>query len=155
VATQVRATYDRRKRRLRIRPGKATAMARDRGPDAVLITDAAPSFSTEQHHRRRRYTILMAIHLVGLALSGVLYYYAWWLGLVLIIISTPLPWVAVILANSPSRPFRRASHDVTLHAGNSSDVADVIDEHVTPVGERGRESGTRTRPGGAPCTWYR
>jgi Protein of unknown function (DUF3099) len=84
-------------------------MARDRGPDAVLITDAAPSFSTEQHHRRRRYTILMAIHLVGLALSGVLYYYAWWLGLVLIIISTPLPWVAVILANSPSRPFRRAS----------------------------------------------
>jgi hypothetical protein len=85
-------------------------MARDRGPDAVLITDAAPSFSTEQHHRRRRYTILMAIHLIGLALAGVLYYDAWWLGLVLIIISTPLPWVAVILANSPSRPFRRTSH---------------------------------------------
>ena len=82
-------------------------MAKDREP--ALITSAAPSFSAEQHHRRRRYTILMALHLIGLALAGVLYYYAWWLGLVLIIISTPLPWVAVILANSPRRPFRRAS----------------------------------------------
>ena len=84
-------------------------MARDRHPDAVLITRAAPSFSTEQAHRRRRYTILMAVHLIGFALAGVLYYDAWWLGLALLIITTPLPWVAVILANSPARPFRRAS----------------------------------------------
>lgn len=84
-------------------------MVRDRRPDAALITRAAPSFSTEQAHRRRRYTILMAIHLIGFALGGVLYYDAWWLGLALLIITTPLPWVAVILANSPSRPFRRAS----------------------------------------------
>lgn len=77
------------------------------GPVA-LITDAAPSLEDEQRGRRRRYTILMAIHLVGFALSGVLYYQAWWLGLVLIILTTPLPWVAVVLANSPSRRARRA-----------------------------------------------
>jgi fatty acid desaturase len=74
-----------------------------------VITDAAPSFSDEQHRRTRRYTILMAVHLATFALAGVLYYYAWWLGLVLLVVTTPLPWVAVVLANSPSRPFRRAS----------------------------------------------
>jgi len=82
-------------------------MARHTGPEAILITDAAPSFSTEQHQRRRRYMILMTLHLLGFALAGVLYYYAWWLGLVLLVITTPLPWVAVVLANSPSRPSRQ------------------------------------------------
>ena len=84
-------------------------MSRDTRVEAVLITNAAPSFSTEQHHRSRRYTILMAVHLIGFALAGVLYYYAWWLGLILLVITTPLPWVAVVLANTPSRPPRRAS----------------------------------------------
>ena len=107
MAKQVRAAYDGRGTRKSDSRGKASAMARHTGPEAILITDAAPSFSTEQHHRRRRYTILMALHLLGFALAGVLYYYAWWLGLVLLIITTPLPWVAVILANSPSRPSRR------------------------------------------------
>jgi hypothetical protein len=83
-------------------------MSKDKGPDAVLITDAAPSFSVEQHRRSRRYTILMAVHVITFALAGVLYFYAWWLGLVLLVITTPLPWIAVVLANSPSRPFRRA-----------------------------------------------
>ncbi len=84
-------------------------MSRDRRVEAVLITSAAPSFSTEQHYRSRRYTILMAVHLISFALAGALYYYAWWLGLVLLVITTPLPWVAVVLANSPSLPLRRAS----------------------------------------------
>ena len=84
-------------------------MSRDTRVEAVLITNAAPSFSTEQHHRSRRYTILMAVHLISFALAGVLYYYAWWLGLILLVITTPLPWVAVVLANTPSRPPRRAS----------------------------------------------
>src|SRR4051794_18813835 len=88
--------------------GKASGMAKDTRPEAVLITDAAPSFSAEQHQRTRRYTILMAVHLITFALAGVLYFYAWWLGLVLLVITTPLPWIAVVLANSPSRPFRRA-----------------------------------------------
>src|SRR3954453_15674377 len=87
-------------------------MSKDRRVEAVLITNAAPSFSTEQHHRSRHYTILMAVHLISFALAGVLYYYAWWLGLVLLNTSTPLPWVAVILANSPYHRFRRASRAV-------------------------------------------
>jgi hypothetical protein len=84
-------------------------MSRIRRAEAVVITDAAPSFSAEQHRRTRRYTILMAVHLITFALAGVLYYYAWWLGLVLLVVTIPLPWIAVVLANSPSRRFRRAS----------------------------------------------
>jgi hypothetical protein len=84
-------------------------MSRDTCVEAVLITNAAPSFSAEQHQRTRRYTILMAVHLISFALAGVLYYYAWWLGLILLVVTTPLPWVAVVLANTPSRPPRRAS----------------------------------------------
>jgi hypothetical protein len=83
-------------------------MFRDTGPEAVSITDAAPSFAVEQRRRTRRYTILMGVHLITFALAGVLYFYAWWLGLVLLVVTTPLPWIAVVLANSPSRPFHRA-----------------------------------------------
>ena len=42
-------------------------MSRDTRVEAVLITNAAPSFSTEQHHRSRRYTILMAFKLIEAA----------------------------------------------------------------------------------------
>lgn len=71
--------------------------------EPVVITDAPLSPAEEQHRRQRTYTIIMAIHIVGFALSGVLYYVAWWLGLVVLLVTTPLPWIAVVLANSPSR----------------------------------------------------
>ncbi len=38
------------------------------------------------------------------ALSGILYYTAWWLGLVMLVVTTPLPWIAVVLANDRGRP---------------------------------------------------
>lgn len=68
---------------------------------AVSITDAEPSFEDEQRIRRRHYSILMVVHIVGFALGGLLYYQAWWLGLLLIIATTPLPWIAVVIANGP------------------------------------------------------
>jgi hypothetical protein len=45
----------------------------------------------------------MVVHIVGFALSGVLYYTAWWLGLVVLIVTTPLPWIAVVIANDRGR----------------------------------------------------
>lgn len=42
------------------------------GPVPV-ITDAAPSADDQLRTRRRRYTVLMAIHLVGLAVGGALH----------------------------------------------------------------------------------
>ncbi|MFC4942496.1 DUF3099 domain-containing protein [Pseudonocardia sp. GCM10023141] len=93
--------------------------------DPVLITDAAPSFADEQHRRIRLYTILMVIHIVGFAVAGVLYYVAWWLGLVLIILTTPVPWIAVVLANSPSRrtgPAQRGLPPLRIEGGGTADT---------------------------------
>ena len=91
---------------------------RQRSPDAVLITDAAPSSDDELRSRRRRYAVLMAVHIAGFALAGVLYYVAWWLGLGVMIATGALPWIAVVAANDRaprtdrlghlSRPGRRA-----------------------------------------------
>jgi len=53
----------------------------------------------------------MVVHIVGFALSGVLYYTAWWAGLVVLIVTTPLPWIAVVIANDRSR--RRPGPDLT------------------------------------------
>ncbi|MFN2494613.1 MAG: DUF3099 domain-containing protein [Pseudonocardiaceae bacterium] len=70
-----------------------------------MITDAAPSFDDQLRSRRHRYALLMAVHLVGFALAGVLYYLAWWLGLALMIATGALPWIAVVAANDgPPRP---------------------------------------------------
>jgi hypothetical protein len=38
-----------------------------------VVTDAAPSADQQLRMRQRRYVALMAIHLVGLAVGGVLY----------------------------------------------------------------------------------
>jgi fatty acid desaturase len=68
-----------------------------------VITDAPESPADEQRRRQRTYTAIMAVHIVGFALSGVLYYTAWWLGLVVLIVTTPLPWIAVVIANDRGR----------------------------------------------------
>lgn len=73
-----------------------------------LITDAAPSPAAEQAHRRRTYTILMVIHLVGFAASYPLYLWHPWAGAVAVAATGLLPWAAVILANgAPRRDGRR------------------------------------------------
>jgi hypothetical protein len=68
-----------------------------------VITEAAPSGDEQLRSRRRRYTALMVIHLVGLAVGGSLYESAWGLGLAILIITGPLQWVAVIIANDAPR----------------------------------------------------
>jgi Protein of unknown function (DUF3099) len=77
-----------------------------------VITDAA--HGREQLATRRRcYARLMAIYLLGLAVGGALYEAlygrAWGLGLAVLIITGPLPWVAVILAKRS--PPTRAGHE--------------------------------------------
>jgi hypothetical protein len=54
----------------------------------------------------------MIIHIVGFGVGGSLYQAAWGVGLALLILTIPLPWIAVILANdegplSPHRLRRR------------------------------------------------
>ena len=69
-----------------------------------VITDAAPSLDEEQAHRRRTYVILMVVHLVGFAASYPLYLWTPVAGVVAVVLTGVLPWIAVLLANAASRP---------------------------------------------------
>jgi hypothetical protein len=74
----------------------------------VLITAAAPSYEEEHRARVRKYLTLMAFRVPALILAA-LAYGAWHNGLISLLIvgvSVPLPWMAVLIAND--RPPRRA-----------------------------------------------
>ncbi len=77
-----------------------------RADRAVLITDARPSFDDELAKRRRRYVLMMLLRLpfiIGAAAA----YQIPWLAIALILLSVPLPWAAVLLANDgPARNAR-------------------------------------------------
>jgi hypothetical protein len=74
----------------------------------VLITEAAPSNDDQQASRKRRYIIMMLCRIPLLILAGLFVQHLWWLSVVLVVISIPLPWVAVLIAND--RPPRKSEH---------------------------------------------
>lgn len=70
-----------------------------RSDDApVLITAAEPSYAEQYATRRRKYAILMSARIPCLVLAGV-FYQTWWLALTFVLLSVPLPWMAVLIAN--------------------------------------------------------
>jgi hypothetical protein len=80
----------------------------DRGRP-VLITAAAPSYEEERRARVRKYAILMGCRVPALILAAVAYG-AWHNGLIsllIVAVSVPLPWMAVLIAND--RPARRSN----------------------------------------------
>jgi hypothetical protein len=75
----------------------------------VLITAAAPSYEEEHRARVRKYLTLMAFRIPALILAAIAYG-AWHNGLIsllIVAVSVPLPWMAVLIAND--RPPRRAN----------------------------------------------
>lgn len=71
----------------------------------VLITSAVPSYEEQLRARRRRYAVMMSLRIPCFVLA-VLFAKIWWLALALILLSVPLPWMAVLIAND--RPPRKA-----------------------------------------------
>ena len=71
----------------------------------VLITEAAPSHDDQLRSRQRKYAVMMAMR-VPFLVAAVVCYQIWWLALLLVVLSVPLPWMAVLIAND--RPPRRA-----------------------------------------------
>ncbi|MET8997621.1 DUF3099 domain-containing protein [Amycolatopsis sp. NPDC004169] len=65
---------------------------------AVLITAAAPSADQQLDRRRRKYVVMMACRVPFLILAGVTAH-IWWLALLFLAVSVPLPWIAVLIAN--------------------------------------------------------
>ena len=69
-----------------------------RSPDPVLITDAARSYEEELKVRKRRYAVMMGMRVPCMVLAAV-FYQTPWLAVTLLVISIPLPWMAVLIAN--------------------------------------------------------
>ena len=80
-------------------------MKGERDDTPVLITEAAQSYEDEYKARKRKYMTMMALRLPCLILAAV-FHDIWWLALGLVLLSVPLPWIAVLIAND--RPPRRA-----------------------------------------------
>lgn len=80
-------------------PDEHSIRARDHVP--VLITAAEPSYAEQYAARRRKYAILMLARIPCLILAGV-FYQIWWLALAFLVLSVPLPWMAVLIANDRS-----------------------------------------------------
>ncbi len=79
-------------------------MKSDPDDTPVLITEAAPSYDEEYAARKRKYLIMMLLRLPCLVLAGI-FHQTWWLALGFVLLSIPLPWIAVLIAND--RPPRK------------------------------------------------
>lgn len=66
--------------------------------EPVLITDAPMSPDDEFAARKRRYTVMMAMRVPFMVLAAV-FYDTPWLAVTLLLLSIPLPWMAVLIAN--------------------------------------------------------
>lgn len=86
-------------------------MVRSNREPVQSLTDVPPSADDELRRRRRTYSILMAIHIVGFGVGGSLYSVARTTGLVLIVATGALPWIAVIVANALPPRRRPASRE--------------------------------------------
>ncbi|MCX5042577.1 DUF3099 domain-containing protein [Aldersonia sp. NBC_00410] len=67
----------------------------------ALITGAAPSFEEQHRARVRKYTIIMAFRIPALILAAVAYsmFESALVAVLIIAVSVPLPWIAVLIAN--------------------------------------------------------
>jgi hypothetical protein len=75
-----------------------------RRAQATVITDVEPSYDEQFRSRRKRYMIMMGMRVPFLILATLLYHTPW-LAILVIAISIPLPWMAVLIAND--RPARK------------------------------------------------
>lgn len=66
-----------------------------------VITEAQESFEHQQRARIRKYSILMGFRIPCLVVA-VIVYSEWnsvWAALAIVLVSIPLPWIAVLIAN--------------------------------------------------------
>lgn len=85
-------------------PGTVGPGSPPRRAQATLITEAEPSYDEQFRSRRKRYLLMMSLRVPCLILATV-FYQTPWLALLIILISIPLPWMAVLIAND--RPARK------------------------------------------------
>ncbi|ART70835.1 hypothetical protein BTO20_21890 [Mycobacterium dioxanotrophicus] len=115
----------------------------------ILITRAAPAYEEQHRARVRKYLTLMAFRIPALLLAA-LAYNLWGNGLIslaIILVSVPLPWMAVLIAND--RPPRKAEEPRRYHHGGervplfptAQRPALQPDEHPSPQPDEDRPGG--------------
>ena len=96
----------------------------------VLITRAAAPYEEQHRERVRKYLTLMFWRIPALILAAVAYG-IWENGLIslaIILVSVPLPWMAVLIANDrPPRKAEKASRFVKEHRAIESRPHHVIE----------------------------
>ena len=70
----------------------------ERASEPVLITDAEMSYEEQLKVRKQRYKITMGMRIPLMVLAAVFYQIPW-LAVTLLVLSIPLPWIAVLMAN--------------------------------------------------------
>lgn len=69
-----------------------------RAVDPVLITDAELSYEEALAVRKHRYKVMMGMRIPLMVLAAICYQIPW-LAVSLLVLSIPLPWIAVLVAN--------------------------------------------------------
>jgi Flp pilus assembly protein TadB len=99
-----------------------------------VITEAEPSYDEQFRARRKRYMIMMGMRVPFLILATLLYQTPW-LAIIVIAISIPLPWMAVLIAND--RPARKRSKPVpgtiNYQQGLAPGGREIVDSAPDPV----------------------
>lgn len=97
----------------------------------VLITEAAPSFDDQHAARKRKYIMMMSLRIPCLIIALVLAPVSWWLALGFLVLSIPLPWAAVLIANDrPPRRSERVSRYRNRQGEPSAQLAERSNHHV-------------------------
>jgi hypothetical protein len=130
----------------------------DDGP--ILITQAAPSYDEEFAARKKRYSLIMACRIPCLLLAGVfgIGFNLPLVAVLFIVLSVPLPWVAVLIAND--RPPKKAEK-ANQYKRSAREVEAVSDRQIIEAAEvldarDRRDDGTREdRSDPAPPTMPR
>ena len=103
-----------------------------RRAESTVITSAEESYEDQLRARKRRYMIMMGMRF-PMILGGLAAYSIPWLAITLIILSIPLPWMAVLIANDRPAKKTRAkrvgviNHEKALPAAPTQQPT-VIDE---------------------------
>ena len=82
----------------------ASGSGGSRRVQATVITGADESYDDQLKRRRTRYMIMMGMR-VPFLIEAILLYQTPWMAQLVIAISVPLPWMAVLIAND--RPARK------------------------------------------------
>lgn len=109
------------------------------------ITDAVEGADEYRRHRTKIYTVLQFSR-IPLILLGLVCYWllnSWVLFALLVVISIPMPWIAVVIANESRQKRDKRSAHVYIPTLIREQEAAALEAAVTPFAHRELEAGSR------------